>query len=180
MSRRQFVRYPAHKREIKKEFNEAKQLFERQILEEDVVNEIMQFLPLCGFRVLRIKERIPASEKKNEITGKWEYNWRGGWKGRSSPGIPDLQGWIPAVKIGGDHSIAGSTNGFVINGSIKRFPIHFYIEVKRPFGSRRRPAQERFIQEAREDGAIAFFAKSWEDVRAGFAEYGIKLPEFKQ
>lgn len=77
-------------------------------------------------------------------------------KKKSEPGIPDSFGWWP--------------NGIIsLTGSVI-----FFIEFKKPGGARR-PAQERWIAEARADGVIAFFADSVDSMAAGFAEYGIQI-----
>lgn len=43
------------------------------------------------------------------------------------------------------------------------------IEVKRPKGGRNRPKQVEFIDKAKKAGAVAFFARSVEEVQAVFA-----------
>lgn len=67
----------------------------------------------------------------------------------STPGIPDLHGRFPG-------------------------PTQFWIEVKRP-GGKRRPAQIEWIEDAKRDGVIAFFADSVEAMVEGFSEYGIHI-----
>jgi hypothetical protein len=74
----------------------------------------------------------------------------GKWK-LSTPGISDLIGWI---KRPGRDTTA------------------FFCEVKRP-GGKRRPAQVRFIEDAKRDGCIAFFAESWEDVERELNQHGV-------
>lgn len=65
-------------------------------------------------------------------------NKRGCIVGRfSTPGMPDL--------------------------CVRKGPFQFWIEVKRPGGSRR-PRQIRWIEEANDDGVLAFFASSWDEV----------------
>lgn len=63
----------------------------------------------------------------------------------STPGIPDLH--------------------------VRKGPIQFWIEAKRP-GGKRRPAQERWISEALADGVRAFFAEGWDDVERMLKIYG--------
>ncbi len=82
----------------------------------------------------------------------------------SAPGIPDLCGWIPQRK---------EWHGFDLG--CKAVPL--FIECKRPGGARRL-AQTQFIEDARADGCIAFFAESWDDVvREMDLQGGIKLKE---
>lgn len=135
----------------------ARGVYERNLNEEDVVKAIMQELTLKGLKVFRHKERIPAQEIRDgsgRIIGK---QWRGS---KSTPGIPDLFGWVPSSRTNRPGNI---------------FPIPFFIEVKKPGKNHHRPAQIQFIEAARADTVIAFFAESWEDVLKGFAEFGINL-----
>lgn len=81
-------------------------------------------------------------------------------KKKSEPGVPDCFGWWPK----GD----GPT------GFLPSPWAYFFIEFKRP-GGKHRPAQIRWIEQAREDGVVAFFADSVEAMVKGFAEYGIKI-----
>ncbi len=78
-----------------------------------------------------------------------------GQGGFSTPGIPDLIGW--AIR-----------RDWTPNTTVPLF-----IEVKRP-GGVRRPAQERWIAEAKADGCIAFFAESWEDVVRELKTFGLE------
>lgn len=75
-------------------------------------------------------------------------------KNLSTPGIPDLMGWYKR----------GESFG----------PIPLFIECKRP-GGVRRPAQIAFIEDAKADGCIAFFAESWIDCVKEFGNVGIIL-----
>lgn len=77
-------------------------------------------------------------------------------KNLSTPGLPDLMGWIPGVYPSGVRPL--------------------FIEVKRP-GGVRRPAQTYFIEEAKSDGCVAFFAESWRGCIDEFAKIGITLRE---
>ena len=84
----------------------------------------------------------------------------------STPGIPDLIGWIPAQKV---------TKAMNIDPAAT--PL--FIEVKRPKatgrrGGVKRVAQIRFIEDAKADGCIAFFADSWDDVVRELTAVGIK------
>lgn len=126
-----------------------RQLYERTLTEEDVVGQIRSFLELNGARVHRIVERIPWGRKT------------------STPGIPDIIGWMPRGR-----STGNEINPFL--GSAKSF----YIEVKRP-GGKRRPAQTTWISDAVNDGVLAFFAESVDDVVNAFASHGIYLRGIK-
>lgn len=120
------------------------------IVEEDVVEEITTRLWLqYRIKVWRVRERIP---------GAWAL---------SVPGIPDLMGWLP------------KSSGFIIFGETtpRSAPVPLFIEVKRP-GGVRRTAQTLFIEGAKLDGCVAFFADCWADVVREMSEQcGIKLKE---
>lgn len=93
----------------------------------------------------------------------WQINCPVGGKVRPNvPGIPDLVGWIPAKPFSME------------NDPRDHFARALFIEVKRPRGVRR-PAQERFIQEACEGGCVAFFAESWADVCEVLKRHGVVL-----
>jgi hypothetical protein len=126
--------------------------FQPVLLEEHIVRLITEGLWRSGVKVWRIRERIPGMCSRRNL---------------STPGIPDLVGYIPGSKFkANDHG--------GIDYSL--FPLTpLYIEVKKPGGARR-PAQERFIEEVQIDGCIAFFAESWDDCVREFAKRGIKLP----
>jgi len=82
---------------------------------------------------------------------------RGRIVGRTStPGMPDLAGWVRPRILGSN-------------------PVPVYIEAKRPKG-KRRPAQEAFIAEAREEGVIAFFAESLDQAMDEMERAGVTLP----
>lgn len=99
---------------------------------------------------LWLQARIKMYQINQPVGGKVQQN---------VSGIPDLIGFIP-----GDSNIA------------VRAAVPLYIEVKRP-GGRHRFHQEVFIQEAKEGGAVAFFAESWKDVVRELGNVGIKLRE---
>jgi hypothetical protein len=93
----------------------------------------------------------------------WRINCPVGGKVRpNEPGIPDLVGYIP------------STLEYYAPDGKKNLAIPLYIEVKRPGGARR-PAQERFIAEAKAAGCAAFFSESWLDVVRELYPFGLKL-----
>ena len=115
------------------------------ITEENVLIEIVERLWFqARIKMWRIRERIPLPGRR--------------WQNLSTPGIPDLIGWIPKERVGAHPLVAR--------------PI--FLEVKRP-GGVRRIAQERFIEEAVKDGCIAFFAESWADVVRELGKHEIKL-----
>lgn len=80
-------------------------------------------------------------------------------KRTSTPGLPDIAGHF--------YRLPHAHPGLIL-------PIHFWIEVKKP-GGRIRPAQFAWIEQARADGVIAFFADSVEAMVKGFAEFGIVI-----
>lgn len=124
----------------------ARQVYERSITEEDVFGACRQLLELKGAVVHRVVERIP---------------W--GPKGRTSdPGIPDLFGWFPSSR---------QWPGFPATGGR---PLHFFIEIKKP-GGRQRIAQINWIEDARRQGVVAFFADSVDAMIRGFQWFGIDL-----
>lgn len=142
------------KRPLKLVWNKARNLWEPAILEEHVLTEIVDRLWIqANIKMWRIRERIPG-------------------KGfLSTPGLPDIVGWIKAKKI-------TPPEGAILNYHMLPWPkaIPLFIEVKRPGGARR-AAQIRFIDEAKADGCVAFFAESWADVVRELAKVGINLTE---
>ena len=83
-------------------------------------------------------------------------NWKGMIVGRvSERGNPDLYAWFPKLARTPE-------------------PLHFFIEVKRP-GGKHSPSQEQWIKNANDDGVIAFFAESIDDVIREFGKRGISL-----
>lgn len=122
-------------------------LYQPKLREENVLLEIMQRLTYMGIKVYRIRERIPEMVRGRKF-------FRGG---ASTAGIPDLIGHVPEDRRSG---ILFSPARVV------------YIEVKRP-GGKRRLMQELFIEEAKKDGCIAFFADSWEVVKENLTACGV-------
>lgn len=122
--------------------------FQPVLTEEHVLKEIVTRLWLeAKIRVVRINCAVGGKVRPNE------------------PGIPDLVGWIPVqtmmmMQMGGDI----------------RHSLPLFIEVKRPGGARR-IAQTRFIEDAKKDGCVAFFAESWTDVLRELYGIGIKISE---
>lgn len=80
-------------------------------------------------------------------------------KRTSTPGMPDLAGWFTVPTL--EHP------GLV-------FPLHFWIEAKKP-GGKHRPAQIAWIEAAQRDHVIAFFADSREQMVSEFKSRGIVL-----
>lgn len=134
-------------------FNRARKVYEPSVLEEHVVREIVDRLWLqARIKMFRVRERQFDAEK---------YRKTGRWQNLSTPGIPDLIGWC-SLKID------------VMNGHILA-TTPLFIECKRPHVNVHRPAQERFIEEAREGGCVAFFAESWGDVVRELGKVGVAL-----
>lgn len=117
------------------------------IVEEDVVEEITTRLWLqYRIKVWRVRERIPREGAAPSVAG-----------------LPDLMGWIIRELP------------HFIDGAVQKVAVPLFIECKRPDGARR-IAQTRFIDDARKDGCVAFFAECWADVvREMQKQCGIKL-----
>lgn len=138
-------------------------IYEPVETEENVVGAVTDFLWRCGIPVFRQRERVPTCWKCFAKVCK-----------ESEAGHPDLHGYIPvraAIRWAKDE---GSKEWARAN---LKHPIPYYIEVKRPKGGRKRPAQILFAQRAVDDGVLAFFAKSAHEVRQAFANIGILLPD---
>lgn len=112
--------------------------------EEDIVSEIRHLLTLNGAHVYRVVERIPTRDAYGRVRGRC-----------SDSGIPDLQ-------------------GFLVAGSVTKYAVPFWIEVKGAKGQLR-PAQSRFLGDYQGVGLFAFMARSWEEVKASFAARGIMM-----
>lgn len=119
--------------------------------EEPVVKQITDGLSISRLPFYRVRERIP------------------GEGALSQAGIPDIGGWIPR-KVW--------TIQQVTENDIERIAvaIPFYIEVKRMGAHKKRPAQIEFIERAKHDGCLAFFAQGWDDCVREFRSFGIELP----
>lgn len=136
------------KRSSKLIYDKERKIYHYPITEENIVTEIIQRLSWNQIKIYRVAERIPGMSKR-----------------LSTPGIPDLIGWVKkylTVEIG---KLEAPTY----------LCIPVFLEVKKPGGARR-TAQIQFIEGARSDGAIAGFVESWNDVRELFKEFGIELP----
>lgn len=122
--------------------------YQQVLLERHVVKEIVERL--------WYQAKIKVKVINQPYAGKTPQN---------VSGIPDLVGWIPRKLL----------LPLPDSGVSRAIPV--YIEVKRP-GGVRRPAQILFIEEARADGCVAFFAESWADVMREMNEQvGLKLKE---
>ena len=129
-----------------------REIFERSISEEDVFGACRALLELNGAVVHRVVERIPWGRKKSE------------------PGIPDMFGWFKHKRLDWKCvEVLCSGNAILDIG-----PVSFYVEIKKP-GGKHRPAQVRWIEDARKDGVIAFFADSVEQMVEEFKKLGIVL-----
>lgn len=137
---------PRHsRRALKIAWNPARKIYEPVLSEEHVLKEIVTRLWL--------QAKIKVVRINCAVGGKVRPN---------EPGIPDLVGWIPSTIL--DAEVMPRTT----------WSLPLFIEVKRPGGARR-PAQIRFIEEAKAGGCAAFFAESWTDVMRELYSFGIKL-----
>jgi hypothetical protein len=119
------------------------------LLERHVLREIMDRLWL--------QARVKVWQINQPVGGKVQQN---------VSGIPDLIGFIPGSVLPWNQNPTAAAR--ILWG------LPLFIEVKRP-GGRRRFMQEQFIASAKEGGAIAFFAESWNDVIREFEILGIIL-----
>lgn len=143
----------ARRRRKDKAWVEKNGVWQRKVSEEDVLEEIVSRLWFqVKIKVWRVRERIPGMCSPKNL---------------STPGIPDLIGFIPRNTL----RVSEWTNVTVEHHGLPAQPL--FIEVKRPGGARR-PAQEAFIAEALAGGCCAFFAESWEDVVAELKKVGIR------
>lgn len=123
-------------------------VYQPVLLERHIEREIITRLWLqARIKVWKINQPVAGKTAQNE------------------PGIPDLMGWLPFAPNEGMRGVPQGNR-----------PLPLYIEVKR-LGGVRRPAQERFIQEARAGGCAAFFAYSWADVVRELEKFGVSLRE---
>ena len=132
-------------RALKVAWNPLRKLYEPVVTEEMVLKEIVDRL--------WFQAKIRVVRINCAVGGKVRPN---------EAGIPDLTGWIPRI-----------VEAYTVSG-LKKWAIPLYIEVKRPGGARR-PAQIRFIEDAKAGGCAAFFAECWLDVVRELYSFGIKL-----
>jgi len=76
------------------------------------------------------------------------------------PGIPDIAGIVPPEL-------------FIDQTPAWGRPL--FIEVKRPKGGREEIEQKLFLEERRKHGAIAFFARSWDEVAINLTNAGVHI-----
>ncbi len=146
-----------------------------KITEESVVKDIVQYLAYQGIVLHRIVERIPTFKNR----------WGQVRSSHSTPGMPDLVGYIPVHTIDKWNAAAAAKRGDPLPGAPFIDRIDFwqrvarpvFIEVKRP-GGKRRPRQELFIAGLLADGITAFFADSIVAAVKGLQGFGypVKLP----
>ena len=145
-------------------------IFEPVLSEEDVLGQIRNWLEVVlRARVFRAIERIPkcmrdgcghyASAHKYGICRKCSCGQFVGTV--SEPGTPDLSGYIFDDRF---VPVAGQV-----------FP--FWLEIKRPDGGRKRPAQVARIELIQQDGGCAAFVKSLDEVRVVLKQHGVMIPE---
>lgn len=135
------------RRALKVAWNPGRKLYEPVLSEEHVLKEIVTRLWL--------EAKIKVKRINCPVGGKVRPN---------EPGIPDLVGWVKTQW------------NFMGPSGERPMTIPLYIEVKRPGGARR-TAQTQFIEDAKKDGCVAFFAESWTDVLRELYGIGIKLSE---
>lgn len=127
----------------------AKETWKETTLEKTIVKTLRQGLAACGIPVFTIHEPRPCH--KCQV-----------WPSPpNEAGLADLWGYVPALKIQ------------VYTG----FAVPLYIEVKRPKGGVEAAAQKDFIERARTGGAIAFFAKGWDECVKELRAGGVILPK---
>jgi hypothetical protein len=116
------------------------------ILEKAIVKVIRDGLVACRIPHWLILARIPCPK-----CGTW---------GATPPdaGIPDIAGVVPP-------------NLFIDQTPAWGRPL--FIEVKRPKGGKEGAEQQAFIEARRKHGAIAFFARGWDDVAQNLTEAGV-------
>ena len=140
-----------------KELKAARSTWRNSILEKTIVKSLMQGLIACRIPVFRINAPIPCSRCHR-------YSCE-----PNEAGIPDIVGFIPKRMVDtGD-------NPFGLLSPVPATPL--FIEVKRPKGGVESEAQKAFIERARKDGAIAFFARGWDECADNLRQAGVKIPE---
>lgn len=149
---------PRRRKKLAYEFKNG--VWQAKLNENHVVDEIIERLYYqARISVYRVRERIPNKE-----------TWGKRWQQLSTPGIPDLIGWIPSMPQQNVSRENGSRQPLRLSEAVPLF-----IECKRPGKNVHRPAQERFITEAQAAGCCAFFAESWSDVVRELAKFGVAL-----
>lgn len=127
----------------------ARSTWRNSILEKTIVKSLMDTLPLFKIRVMRINAPVPCARCHTFSTQP------------NVAGIPDIVGWVPP--------------GMLCGGGPWGRPL--FIEVKRPKGGRAEVEQKEFIERAKSEGAIAIFARGWDECAEQLRASGVKLPE---
>lgn len=127
----------------------ARSTWKNSILEKTIVKVIRDGLVACRIPHWVILARIPCPR-----CGAW---------GAEPPdkGIADIAGIVPANLF--SHWVAP-------------WGRPLFIEVKRPKGGREEFEQKLFLEEKRKLGAIAFFARGWDECAEQLRTAGVKLP----
>lgn len=133
-----------------KELKLARQTWIESTLEKTIVKTLRQGLAVCRIMVFKINAPVPCKQ-----CARWPCE-------ANEAGIPDLMGWVPA-DLFADPGVAWAR------------PL--LIEVKRPKGGVESAAQKEIIDRAKRGGAIAFFARGWDECVAELRAAGIKLPK---
>jgi len=126
----------------------ARQTWIDQTLEKTIVKVIREGLVCCRIPHWVILARTPCP-----TCGKWAAE-------PPDKGIADIAGIVPAFLC----SLAAPWGR----------PL--FIEVKRPKGGRMGFEQKLFLEAQRKEGAIAFFARTWEECARELRAAGVKLP----
>jgi len=149
-------------------------VYEPKLSEEDVLGQIVQLLTTLGAVVVRHVEPVPHCARCDHLIGKHERRFgrcrgKGCWctlylwsRHTAKAGIADISGYFPRLK-----AVGPVGNRFT-------YPVHFFIEVKRP-GGRHRDAQTAYIEQAKIDGCCAMFADSIESMIQQFESFGVYL-----
>lgn len=130
-----------------KELKLAKQTWIDKTLEKTIVKVIRDGLVACRIPNWLILARVPCAK-----CGTWSAE-------PPDKGISDIAGIVPP-------------DLFDIPSAWGR-PL--FIEVKRPKGGREGLEQKSFIDERRKHGAIAFFARGWDDVAENLTKAGVRI-----
>jgi hypothetical protein len=122
--------------------------WKQTILEKAIVKVIRDGLVACRIPHWLILARVPCPKCKT-------------WGAEPADrGIPDIAGIVPP-------------NLFLDQTPVWGRPL--FIEVKRPQGGVESIEQQSFIEERRKAGAIAFFARGWDDVAENLTQAGVHI-----
>jgi len=117
------------------------------VLEKAIVKVIRGGLVACRIPHWLILARLPCPK-----CGTWGAT-------PPDPGIPDIAGIVPPNLLDTPSSWGRP----------------LFIEVKRPRGGVEGEFQKRFIEDRRQQGAIAFFARGWDDVAENLTKAGVRI-----